>query len=350
MLALAALDPILVLGDRRVDLGVHEWRDGTIDPGGMRSSDLTDGIPRWRWQFGEVILERELAAVRGRPAVVAVHRLIAGPSPVKLELSALSTWRDAHGERFANRVPDVEALSDGYVFEHAYRVSGPGFIPTGGWYVGAHYREDRRSLPRGRRPRPDRPRGPVARRHPHRPARTGRHDHSQCLGRRAVCPARGRSSGSGASTSADPCRRSQRRRRRPADARRRSVVVAGPTVVAGYPWFGDWSRDTMTSHEGLLLETGRAEEGRRLLMRTAATLSEGMLANTADPGTLEYNTADRTLWFMHAIGRHVKHTGDLDLAAELATAMLPVTHAHVRGTRYGIHVRGCSCRAPTGSQ
>ena len=99
----------------------------------------------------------------------------------------------------------------------------------------------------------------------------------------------------------------------------------------------------MTSHEGLLLETGRAEEGRRLLMRTAATLSEGMLANTADPGTLEYNTADRTLWFMHAIGRHVKHTGAL--AAELATAMLPVTHAHVRGTRYGIHVRGCSCRA-----
>src|SRR5262249_53569495 len=115
-------------------------------------------------------------------------------------------------------------------------------------------------------------------------------------------------------------------------------VVAGPTVVAGYPWFGDWSRDTMTCYEGLLLESGRIEEGRRLLERNAATLSEGMLANTADTGRLEYNTVDGTLWFLHAVGRHVARTGDLDLAAELASQLFDVVDAHVRGTRYGIAV------------
>ena len=73
----------------------------------------------------------------------------------------------------------------------------------------------------------------------------------------------------------------------------------------------------MTSYEGLFLETGR-EEGRALLLRNAATLSEGMLANTADTGTLEYNTVDGTLWFLHAVARHVERTGDVDLAAELA--------------------------------
>ena len=69
----------------------------------------------------------------------------------------------------------------------------------------------------------------------------------------------------------------------------------GPAVVADYPWFGEWSRDTMTSYEGLVLETGRAGEGRLLLQRAAASLSEGMLANTTDSGVAEFNTADATL-------------------------------------------------------
>ena len=83
-----------------------------------------------------------------------------------------------------------------------------------------------------------------------------------------------------------------------------------PTAVAGYPWFGEWSRDLMTSYEGLYLSTGRADEGREVLRTSAATVSEGMLANTADTGSLEYNTVDGTLWFVHAVGRHVAVTGD----------------------------------------
>jgi predicted glycogen debranching enzyme len=92
----------------------------------------------------------------------------------------------------------------------------------------------------------------------------------------------------------------------------------------------------MTSYEGLFLATGRFDEGRDLLRAYAATLSEGMLANTADTGSVEYNTADGTLWFLHAVGRHVAATGDTDLAAELLPALLGVVDAHLAGTRYGI--------------
>jgi glycogen debranching enzyme len=56
----------------------------------------------------------------------------------------------------------------------------------------------------------------------------------------------------------------------------------------------------MIAYEGLFLATGRAAEGRELLLAYGATLSEGMLANTADTGRTEYNTADATLWFVHA--------------------------------------------------
>jgi predicted glycogen debranching enzyme len=112
----------------------------------------------------------------------------------------------------------------------------------------------------------------------------------------------------------------------------------GPTAVAGYPWFGEWSRDLFTSYEGLFLCTGRAEEGRSVLVRAAGTVSEGMLANTADVGTLEYNTIDATLWFLHALGRHVAQTRDVDLAAELADTVVAILSAHRAGTRFGIQV------------
>src|SRR5207247_6495939 len=118
-----------------------------------------------------------------------------------------------------------------------------------------------------------------------------------------------------------------------------AITAAGrPTAVAGYPWFGEWSRDLMTSYDGLYLATNRHGEGREVLRTSAATVSEGMLANTADTGSLEYNTVDGTLWFVHALGRHVEATGDVDLGAELMPVLSRIVQKHVDGTRFGIGV------------
>jgi predicted glycogen debranching enzyme len=333
-LGLAALDPVLVLGDRRVRLAVHEWADGGADPNGhvhLASFALEDGLPRWRWQVGDVILERELATVHGRPAVEVVHRLVSSPRPVRLELASLCTWRDAHGERFAYGEPAVERTGDGFVFEGAYRVAGPGFEPAGAWYRGVRYREE---AARGLNDREDLW---------HAGTFSAELEPGATLTVGAWAD--------GGEPPVDALPHARERARALTGAAHDAVdaqlllaadqfVVGGPTVVAGYPWFGDWSRDTMTSYEGLFLEPGRVDEGRALLLRNAATLSEGMLANTADTGTLEYNTADGTLWFLHAVGRHVERTGDLDLAAELAPGLVDVVEHHVRGTRYGVRADG----------
>ncbi|MEP6812389.1 MAG: amylo-alpha-1,6-glucosidase [Actinomycetota bacterium] len=334
MLGLAALDPVLVIGDAHIRLAVHEWADGTIDPSGhlhLASFELEDGLPRWRWQIGDVILERVVAAVHGRSAVAIMHRLVAAPAGVRLELSALGSWRDVHGERHAAGAPAVETVADGYVFESSYRVAGPGFTPAGEWYAAVHYREE---AARGLDADEDlwhagtfsaelQPGESVT-------VTAWAGDLGDPPAGDVVSAARSRAEKLTAGASDD------------LDAQlllaADQFVVAGPTVVAGYPWFGDWSRDTMTSYEGLFLEPSRIDEGRALLLRNAATLNEGMLANTADTGTLEYNTADGTLWFLHAVGRHVERTGDLDLAAELADRLREVVEAHVRGTRYGIAV------------
>ena len=101
-------------------------------------------------------------------------------------------------------------------------------------------------------------------------------------------------------------------------------------MVAGYPWFGAWSRDTMISYEGLFLPPAAPTRGGSCCGRTRRRCREGMLANTADTGRAEYNTADATLWFLHAVDRHVAATGDTDLAAELLPALRGVVAAHVR--------------------
>jgi predicted glycogen debranching enzyme len=330
MVGLASLDAVLVVGDRRERLAVHEWADGSVDPQGhlrLASFELEDGLPRWRWEIGDVILERELAGMHGSPAVSVVHRLVRAPGPARLELSALCTWRDAHGERFGNGAPVVQLVDGGFEFEGAYRVRGAGFQPTGEWYRGVRYREE---AARGLNDREDLW---------HAGTFAAELEPGETL---EVC------AWAGADPPPEGLVATARARARTlvADAHDEidaqlllaadQLVVAGPTVVAGYPWFGDWSRDTMTSYEGLLLETGRIDEGRELLLRMAATLNEGMLANTADTGSLEYNTADGTLWFLHAVGRHVERTGDVDLAAELAHQLVDVVTWHVAGTRFGI--------------
>jgi predicted glycogen debranching enzyme len=340
-LGLAALDAVLTWPSGAVArLGTHEWADGTCAPRGhelLAGFELVDGLPRWRWRVGDVVLERTLAMQHGRPSVAVVHRLLTG-GPVSLTVEALCTWRDMHGERTADGPPPaVAATADGCVVEDAYRLRGPDFRPAGVWFRGVRHREE---AARGLTP-------------------------SEDLWYAGSFHAELRQPGATASVSAwagdlgDPpppapeVVDAARVRHRavvaaaaPADDAQAILALAadafvvrtpaGPDVVAGYPWFGAWSRDTMISYEGLFLATGRAELGRDLLRGYAATLSEGMLANTADTGTVEYNTADGTLWFLHAAGRHVAATGDTDLAAELLPALTGVVDAHLAGTRYGI--------------
>ncbi|MEV4343194.1 amylo-alpha-1,6-glucosidase [Actinoplanes sp. NPDC049596] len=340
-LAVAALDPVLTLaGGTSVRLATHEWADGTIAPRGhqhLAGFELVDGLPRWRWRVGDVVLERELAMVTGRPAVAVVHRLLTG-GPVSLSLEALCTWRDIHGERTAGGPPpEVTAAAGGCVVEGAYRLRGPEFRPAGAWWRGVRHREE---AARGLTPTEDLWYAGSFHAELRQPGSTASVtawasalDDPPPPAEEIVTAARARTRAVVAAAT-------------PADDEQASLALAadafivrtapGVDVVAGYPWFGAWSRDTMISYEGLFLSTGRFDEGRALLLSYASTLSQGMLANTADTGSVEFNTADGTLWFVHAVGRHVAVTGDVDLAADLLPALRSVVDHHLAGTRYGI--------------
>ncbi len=116
---------------------------------------------------------------------------------------------------------------------------------------------------------------------------------------------------------------------------------AGKTIIAGYPWFSDWGRDTMIALNGLTLETNRAEIAKQILLEFALHISEGMLPNRfPDAGdSAEYNTVDATLWYFEAIRAYVEKTGDYKFVRKnLYEKLVDVIVWHLRGTRYQIRV------------
>ena len=78
---------------------------------------------------------------------------------------------------------------------------------------------------------------------------------------------------------------------------------SGRTVVAGYPWFTDWGRDTFIALRGLCLATGRLDEAGQILVEWAGAVSEGMLPNLFPDGKAqpEYNSVDASLWYLVAM-------------------------------------------------
>ncbi len=114
----------------------------------------------------------------------------------------------------------------------------------------------------------------------------------------------------------------------------------GRSVIAGYPWFGDWGRDTMISLPGLTLVTGRHDVAARVLRTFARFVDRGMLPNRfPDEGeTPEYNTVDATLWYFEAIRAYHAATDDDGLLGDLFPVLQEIVEWHRRGTRYHIQV------------
>jgi predicted glycogen debranching enzyme len=341
-LGLAALDATVTIGTATVRLGTHEWANRAIDPNGtalLSSFAIIDGVPRWRWAINDVVIEREIAMAHGTSTVGVVYRVIRAPSTVDIRVGALVTWRDAHGERYGTDAPSLSSTDEGFSFDGVVHGRGPAFVPHGEWYRGVLYRVE---AERGLNATED--------------LYSAGHFHSTVVVGETVSVEAWVSATAGLSVpSAEMMVDAARKRACDVAVRAGAVdeceellahaadqfivsTAAGPDVIAGYPWFGSWSRDTLTSYEGLFLLTGRFSEGAALLERLAITVSEGMLANTADTDVVEYNTVDAALWFLHAVDRHLAATSDLDLAARLEPAMSAIVEGYLAGTRFGIGV------------
>jgi predicted glycogen debranching enzyme len=112
------------------------------------------------------------------------------------------------------------------------------------------------------------------------------------------------------------------------------------TVIAGYHWFTDWTRDTMIALPGLCLSTGRYEDAKKILLAFTKRVSEGMLPNHfPDNGEpIGYNNVDGTLWYFIAIYKYLEAANDKAFVLrELLPVLTDIIEWHFKGTRHGIH-------------
>lgn len=115
----------------------------------------------------------------------------------------------------------------------------------------------------------------------------------------------------------------------------------GSTVIAGYPWFSDWGRDTMIALPGLTLSTGRPEIARGILREFAEHVSEGMIPNRFpdECETADYNTIDATLWYFEAVRAYAEKTDDHAFVRKhLYETLAEILAWHLKGTRFNVHV------------
>jgi len=116
------------------------------------------------------------------------------------------------------------------------------------------------------------------------------------------------------------------------------------TILAGYPWFADWGRDTFIALPGLLLTTGRYEEARDTLATFAESIRGGLVPNRFDDyddKAAHYNTVDASLWFVRSAIDYYQTTHDAESWNDwLRDAVLSIMDAYIKGTDYDIRMAG----------
>jgi glycogen debranching enzyme len=372
-LMVAKLDAVAIYRGRRFELATNEYADGTIAPRGyvyLDSFRLDGTMPMWTWQIGDALLEQHIWMAHGSNTTYVRFSVVRASGPVQLQLTPLCTYRDYHSQHRGYRETLVTQLDNGvrvdaYFGAQPYRLLADrgtcALAPQ--WYWNFKHRvEAERGL-----------------------------DDLEDLFRPALFTMTLAAGETGTMTltasGAEPLPAAQaldqelarqaalmelagcdiqpfrqlvlaadqfivERKAPPSFPRQRESMPSqqtdprlrgdddGMTVIAGYPWFGDWGRDTMIALPGLTLTTGRPEIAANILRTFAGFVSDGLLPNRFPDGaeTPEYNTVDATLWYFVAIDEYVRSSGDRELLEELFPVLRSIVRWHQRGTRHGIRV------------
>jgi len=353
----------VTIAGRRAALSSERYAPDVVHPDGLRriADFAPEPWPLWTYHLDDgTCIEREVVVRHGTPLVLVAWRLVersprrepAAGSPVTLTVRPFLSGRDYHALHHENPSCDLRATIAGERVRWQPYAGVPAVVAVANgtythapdWYRRFLYAEE---LARGLDAVEDL-------------ASPGEFSFDLARGDAVLL-----FTVEGAEAAADVGRqafaracelRAVERRRRAAFRTRleRSAdayLVArgdGTTIVAGYPWFTDWGRDTFIALRGLCLATGRLDDARAILLAWAGAVTDGMLPNRfPDHGDVpELNAVDAALWFVVAADEYARARAaagelvpDAD-EARLRAAIDAILAGHVAGTRYAIRVDG----------
>ena len=298
---LSRVEDEALVGDRTFALYCVQYPGQLVEQGTRYLQDFTDEpCATWRYNLAGVKLERQVYLVPDRQAVVIRYRSDKG---LKLRIRPFLAYRDYHS--LAHASPSPYATLPQLEFRTPY--SDGELTPNPKWYYNIEYLAE---LERGLDFREDQFTPGVL---------TIDLQPGEWT---PIC-----ASIDGTDPAEPPCSK-----RDPFIVRR---LDGKPTIIAGYPWFTDWGRDTMISLPGLLIARQRLDEARNIIEGFLQLRNHGIIPNRfPDTGeTPEYNTADATLWMFQAVRAWLEAGGDIVFLRDVFyPAAKEIIDCHRRGT------------------
>jgi len=364
---LAKLEISALVGGLTYELSTNDYPE-TVHPNGYRLLDsFTAGsAPTWRWRMGDTVIEQSLCMTQGEDTTHVRIRVVEGKQPVTLMVRPMCISRHYHTLTSRSIQGDPAVRSEGDVIHldwpsgrPSWRLSHNGeFKVAPDWYYdfvlvseaerGQNWMQDLFTpgvISCALGPADGSTLTLTATMH-----KSGWKDADAAF---KTAHARVTAIGEPASRTRPTGHRSATATGQTSDPLVESLAAAtadflvsrgdgSRTIIAGYPWFEDWGRDTFISLPGLCLVTGRFEDARAIIDGFAQFIDGGMIPNRFPPfgEAPMYNTADASLWYIHAIDRYLAYTGDWAFIEQrMFKSIVEILEAHERGTRHGIGLR-----------
>ncbi|MBN1413567.1 MAG: glycogen debranching enzyme family protein [Bacteroidales bacterium] len=339
---LSSFDETIVENKSEFNLGIHKYQGDVYSPKGHKylRDFHANPIPTHIYRVGGVIIKKESILVEQKDLALSRYTILESDLPIKLLFRPFLAFRNSHTLSKANLYANTKIkkitngiktrLYDGYPYLHMQFSKKVEFIQVPDWYYNIEYSEE---LKRG-------------------------YDYKEDLfvpGYFEMSAKRGDVIVFSASTvELNPELLKKEfeidlKKRIPRTSFKNCLINAAQQfivkknkkteVIAGFPWFGTWGRDTFISLPGLTLSIGNQKCCKDVLDTMISKLKGGLFPNMGSDDDPAFNSVDAPLWFFWALQQYAHVTKSYaPLWKSYGEAMKAILGAFKNGTAYGIRM------------
>ncbi len=340
---LSSLDVTIIQHGKEFNIGIHKYQGNIYEPGGHKyvRDFETETIPGTIIRVGGVVLSKERLLVENTEQILIRYTLLESHSETRLRFKPFLAFRNTHSLSKANMDANtkIEFITNGiksklyanYPYLHMQFSKNTEFIPVPDWYYNIEYAEEQA---RG-------------------------YDYKEDLfvpGYFEMAIKNGESivfSGSTVEVNPAGLKRKftiEEKKRVPRNDFRNCLINAAQQfivrkkerteIIAGFPWFDSWGRDTFISLPGLTLSIDDPKTCKAVLDTQISMLKEGLFPNMGTENDLSYNSVDAPLWFSWAVQKYVEYIDDdISVWKRYGTALKSILKAYRDGTGFNIKMQ-----------
>ena len=337
---LSSFDETIIEHENEFNLGIHKYQGDIYSPRGHKyvRDFLADPSPTIVYRVGGVVMLKESLLVEKEEQMLIRYTIKESDVPIKLRFRPFLAFRNMHQLSKANLYANTKAvlipngakirLYDGYPYLHMQFSKHADFVPVPDWFYGIEYNKE---LRRG-------------------------YDYKEDLfvpGYFELDARKGDVIIFSASTAKANPEQLKRKytvevtKRIPRDSFKHCLINSAQQffvkrnkkteIIAGFPWFGSWGRDTFIALPGLTLAVGDIATCKDVLDTQVSKLHNGLFPNIGSDETAAFNSVDAPLWFFWSLQQYTKVVKNYTtIWRSYGKAMRSILEAYRNGTSYNI--------------